>query len=138
MDTDTAVELIDVLIQEATVEINAIKAQVVDAIVMQVAIYAHDHIEADRLDFGMLSNSPSLDEEDLSELEELKAVLLDREHRRNALKHLKHLLEEDNAEAMQLLQQELGRFFSEDETYGFLFEPEVEYPNEHVNPYPYD
>jgi len=38
---------------------------------------------------------------------------------------------------MQILQQELSRFFSEDETYQFLLEPEVEYPNEHSKPYPY-
>jgi len=61
MDTNTAVELADQLIQGITVEINTIKAEVVDAIVMQIAIYAHDHIEADRPDFGTLSNDPSLD-----------------------------------------------------------------------------
>jgi hypothetical protein len=105
---------------------------------MQVAIYAHDHIGANRLDFGELSNSPSLAEETFAEFEELKAVFHDREHRRNALKHLKHLLEEGNTEALQLLQQELGRFFSEDETYEFLFEPEKEGPNEYIKPYPYD
>lgn len=138
MDTNTAIELVDQLIQEVTIEINAIKAQVADAIVMQVAIYAHDHIEADRLDFGTLSDSPSLAEETFTEFEELKAVFHDREHRRNALKHLKHLLEEGSAEASQLLQQELGRFFSEDETYEFLFEPEKEGANEYIKPYPYD
>jgi len=74
----------------------------------------------------------------LSELAELKAVLLDREHRRNALKHLKRLLGEDNTKAMQLTQQELARFFDEDETYRFLFEPELEHPNEYIKPYPYD
>lgn len=137
MDTDTAIELIDALIQEITVEIHAIKAQVADAIVMQVAVYAHDHIEADRSDFGVLSDSPSLAEETFAEFEELKAVFLDREQRRNALKHLKHLLEEGNEDVLQLLQQELGRFFNEDETYGFLLEPETECPHEYAKPYPY-
>ena len=42
-----------------------------------------------------------------------------------------------NLEAMQVLQQELSRFFSEDEAYQFLFEPEAEYPNEYIKPYPY-
>jgi hypothetical protein len=138
MNTDSAIGLMDVLIQEITVEINTIKTQVVDAIVMQVAIYAHDHIGANRLDFGELSNSPSLAEETLAEFEELKAMLLDREHRRNALKHLKRLLGEGNTQAMQLIRQNLARFFDEDETYGFLFEPELEHPNEYIKPYPYD
>lgn len=38
---------------------------------------------------------------------------------------------------MQLLQHELLGFFSEDETYAFMFEPELEHPNEYVKPYPY-
>jgi hypothetical protein len=138
MDMSLAVELIDQLIEGTTVEINGIKAQVADIIVMQVAVYAHDHIGADGLDFGVLSDSPSLSGEELAEFDKMKAVLLDREQRRNALKHLRHLLKEDNAAVMELLQQELRRFFSEDETYGFLFEPELEYPNEYVKSYPHD
>lgn len=137
MNVETAIEVIDRLIQAISVEINSIKSEVVGGIVMQVAIYPHDHIEADRPDFGVLSNSPSLGDEGLEELEKTKAVLLDREQRRNALKHLKHLLEKGNTEAVRLLQKELHRFFSEDETYQFLLEPESEYPNEYVKPYPY-
>jgi len=138
MDTGTVVEVIDQLIQDITVEINGIKAQVADAIVMQVAIYAHDHIGADRPDFGVLSDSPSLDEETFAEFEKLKAVLLDREQRRNALKHLKRLLEEGNAAAIEPVRQELGHFFDTGETYKFLLEPKSEHPNEYVKSYPYD
>ena len=85
----------------------------------------------------MLSSSPSLAEEDVAELDKVKAVLLDREQRRNALRHLKHLLEKENPEAVRLLQEELQRFFNMDETYQFFLEPESEYPNEYVKPYPY-
>lgn len=137
MNVEKAIEVIDRLIQAISVEINSIKSEVVGGIVMQVAIYSHDHIEADRPDFGVLSDSPSLGDEDLGELEKAKAVLLDREQRRNALKHLRHLLEKGNTEAIRFLQKELHCFFSEDETYQFLLEPESEYPNEYVKPYPY-
>jgi hypothetical protein len=135
--TETALELIDVLIQAVSIEINSIKAQVVSDIAMQVAIYAHDHLGAKRMAFGMLSDSPGLDEEHLDEAEQTKAVLLDREQRRNALKHLKHLIQVGDPEVMQILDQELSRFFRKNETYQFLFEPEGEYPNEYVKPYPY-
>jgi hypothetical protein len=137
MDVNTAKKLIETLIQEATIEINSIKSQVVGEIVMQVAIYSHDHVGAHRMAFGVLSDSPNLDKEHLEELEEMKAVLLDREQRRNALKHLMRLIEEGNEEALQLLQKELLRCFSEGETYEFLLAPESEYPNEYVKPYPY-
>lgn len=137
MKTEAAVELIDVLIQAASVEINSIKAQVVSDIVMQVAVYAHDHLGAKGMAFGMLSHSPTLDEEYFEEAEQTKAALLDREQRRNALKHLKHLIQVGDPEVMQILEQELSHFFSENETYQFLFEPEGEYPNEYVKPYPY-
>jgi len=137
MDVNTGTELIDRLIQEISIEINGIKSRVAADIVMQVAIYSHDHIGADRMDFGVLSDSPSLDQEYLEELGKIEAVLLDREQRRNALKHLKHLLEENNTEAMRFLQEELLCFFSEDETYKSLLEPKSEHPNELVQPYPY-
>jgi len=87
--------------------------------------------------FGVLSDNPSLDEEYLEELDKIKAEILDTEQRRNALKHLMCLIEEGNEEALQLLEKELLRFFSEGETYEFLLAPESEYPNEYVNPYPY-
>ncbi|MCI0561357.1 MAG: hypothetical protein MN733_22960 [Nitrososphaera sp.] len=137
MDAETAIKVIDKLIQAASFEINDIKAQITGDVVMQVAIYSHDHIGADRLDFGVLSNSPSLGDEYFEKLGEIKAVLLDREQRRNALKHLKHLLEEGNTEIVRLLQEELQRFFNKEEMYQFLLEPELEYPNEHVKSYPY-
>lgn len=137
MNVNTAMELIDTLIRGISIEINSIKSQVAGDIVMQVAVYSHDHIGAHTTAFGVLSNSASLDQEHLEELDKVKAVLLDREQRRNALKHLKRLLEEDNETAMLILERELLRFFSGDETYAFLLEPELEYPNEYVKSYPY-
>ncbi len=137
MDANTAKKLIETLIQEVTIEINSIKSQVVGEIVMQVAIYSHDHIGAHRMAFGVLSDSASLDEEHLEELDEIKAVLLDREQRRNALKHVLLLIEEGHEEALQLLRKELLRFFDEGEMYEFILAAEPEYPNEYVKPYPY-
>ena len=137
MNLATAIVVINRLIEATSLEINTIKSEVVAGIVMQVAIYSHDHIETDRLDFGVLGKSPCLSGEELGALEETKAVLLDREQRRNAFKHLKHLLEVGNEEATQLLEEELQRFFSTDEQYEFFLEPESEYPNEYVKPYPY-
>lgn len=137
MRKETAIELIDALIQAISVEINSIKVQVVNDIVMQVAIYSHDHIGARRMAFGVLSDGPTLKKEYLEEADQMKAVLLDREQRRNAFKHLRHLIQIGNLEAMQVLQQELSRFFGEDEAYQFLLEPEAEYPNEYIKPYPY-
>lgn len=137
MDVNTAKKLVKTLIEEVTIEINSIKSQVVGDIVMQVAIYSHDHIGAHRAAFGVLSDNPRLDQEHLQELDEVKAVLLDREQRRNALKHLMSLIKAGNKEALQLLQKELLYFFSEDETYEFLLEPELECPNEYVKSYPY-
>ena len=110
MNVETAIKVIDRLTQAISLEINSIKSEIVGSIVVQVAVYSHDHIEANRPDFGVLSSSPSLTGENLDELEKVKAVLLDREQRRNALMHLKHLLEKGNPEAMQLLQEELQRF----------------------------
>jgi hypothetical protein len=137
MDKDTATALIDNLIQEITIEINGIKAQIAGDMIMQVAIYSYDHVGADRKAFGVLSDSPTVDKEYLEETEQVRAVLLDREQRRNALKHLGHLIREGNVEALRLLQQELQRFFSKDETYAFFLEPETEHPNEYVKPYSY-
>lgn len=137
MDADTAKRLVETLVQEITFEINGIKSQVVDDIVMQVAIYSHDHICAHEMAFGVLSERPGLDSESLEELDEVRAALLDREQRRNALKHLMHLIEEGNEEAIHLVQLQLLHFFSEEESYGFLLEPESEYPNEYIKPYPY-
>ncbi|MBM3302082.1 MAG: hypothetical protein FJY85_19295 [Deltaproteobacteria bacterium] len=137
MDINTAKALIDRLIQSISTEINDIKSQVAGDIVMQVAIYSHDHIGADRAAFGVLSESGSLDREHLHELHRLQAVLLDREQRRNALKHLRHLLDDRNDEAMRLLDRELQRSFSQDEGYAFVLEPGLEYPNEYVKAYPY-
>lgn len=137
MDANTAKKLVTILIQEITVEINGIKSQLVGDIIMQVAIYAHDHIGAHRMAFGVLSDSASLDEEYLEELDEIRAVLLDREQRRNALKHLLFLIEEGHEATLQLLREELLRFFDEGELYEFLSAPESEFPNEHVKPYPY-
>jgi hypothetical protein len=135
MDVNTAKRLTEALVQEVTIEINSIKSHVVADIIMQMAIYSHDHIGAHTMTFGVLSESPSLDRKCLEELDQVRAVLLDREQRRNALRHLMHLIEEGNEEAVHLLQEELLRFFSEDETYEFLLEPESEYPNEYVKPY---
>jgi hypothetical protein len=136
-DATTAQKLLDSLIRDVTFELNSIKSQVFNDITMQVAIYSHDHIGARRIAFGVLSNGPGLDKEHVDELEEIKAVLLDREQRRNALKHLKRLIEEGKEEALQLLWKELICFFSDKETYGFMLDPEFEYPNEYVKPYPY-
>jgi hypothetical protein len=137
MDTETVKSLLETLVQEITFEINAIKSQVVHDIVMQVAIHSHDHIGARQTAFGALSDRPSLDGDTLEGLDEVRAALLDREQRRNALKHLIHLFQEGDEEAMQLLRQQLLHFFSEEESYGFLLEPESEYPNEYARPYPY-
>ncbi len=138
MNTEIVVKVIDKLIQAVSFEINDIKAQIASDIIMQMAIYSHDNIRVDRRDFGVLSNSPSLGNEYFEQLGETKAVLLDREQRRNALKHLKDLLEEGNTEVIQFLQGELQHFFNVEEMYQFLLEPELEYPNEHVKSYPYN
>ena len=137
MKKDTALDLLDGLIRDASIEINSIKSQVVADMIEQIAIYSHDHIGADRKAFGQLSASPSLDREYLDELVKIKTVLLDREQRRNALKHLRSLLKQGDETAERLLREELTRFFSEFESYQFFLEPEAEYPNEHVKPYPY-
>lgn len=75
--------MIEALIQRVTIDINATKSQIVGEIVMQVAIYSHDHIGAHKMAFGVLSDRPSLDEEHPEEIEKTQAVLLDQEQRRN-------------------------------------------------------
>lgn len=49
MDAETAIKVINKLIQATNIEINDIKAQIAGDIIMQVAIYSHDHIGANRL-----------------------------------------------------------------------------------------
>ncbi len=65
MDTELLIEVIDKLIEAVSFEINSIKSQLAGSILTQVAIYSHDHIGRDTNKFGVLSESPSLSEEDL-------------------------------------------------------------------------
>jgi hypothetical protein len=137
MDVQAARRLLEEVINHATLEINSIKCQVVGVIAGQVAVYAHDHVGRKGTEFGELSKTPSLDSDDLAELEQLKAVLLDREQRRNALKHLLSLISEGNQEVLEVLGAELERFFDPEEEYLFLWAPHSEQPNEYVADYPY-
>lgn len=141
MDIDKIIQVIDALIVEANTEINFLQSQITRLVIEQVALYAHDNINGFPMTFGVLGNSASLDEDLANELKEnsaqLTATIMDKEQRRNALLHLKNLIENGNELVMNVLQQQLSEWVSGELPFDAIITPGEIHLSGHIKPYPY-
>ncbi len=141
MDIDKIIKVIDTLIVEANTEINFLQSQITRLVIGQVAIYAHDNIEGFPMTFGILSNSASLSKNLASELQEdsaqITATIMDREQRRNALLHLKNLIENNNEHVVNVLEQQLSEWVNGEFPFDAIITPDGIHPSGHIKSYPY-
>ena len=141
MDIKKVIQVVDVLIAEANEEINLLQSQVTRLVIEQVALYAHDNIEGFPMTFGELGTSASLNKDLADEIQadsaELDAIILDYEQRRNALLHLKTLLEAGNKQAIETLEGQLTKWMNDSPPFDAIISPDEEHPSGHLKPYPY-